>query len=170
MGVTKTVRKDDLPKLKQTIEELKSKKIKIGIFGSDDSHILMVARVQEFGCDINITPKMRAWLHYNGLHVKKGTSQIHIPERSFIRRTTQERQDELNKIIKEGLTELLTFRIDVNVFCDRVGQFLAGLTQEVLTEVSSPPNHPFTIERKKGKSNPLIDSGRLRESITWKVE
>lgn len=170
MKIKKIVKKDNMPKLMKILKEVGSKSIKIGIFGADDSHILMIARVQEFGCDITITEKMRWWLHFNGLYVKDTTTEIHIPERSFIRKTYDEKKGKIDTIVKDSLNELITFKIDINTFYDRIGTYLVGLTQETLTEVDSPPNHPFTLRRKAPKDNPLIDSGRLRESITFKVE
>ncbi len=44
-----------------------------------------IAIVQEFGCTIRVTPKMRAYLHYQGLHLKESTEFIHIPARPFLR-------------------------------------------------------------------------------------
>ncbi|MBR0096877.1 MAG: hypothetical protein IJP88_06820 [Synergistaceae bacterium] len=43
-----------------------------------------IAAVHEFGCTIKVTPKMRAYLHHNGLHLKKSTQYIHIPPRPFL--------------------------------------------------------------------------------------
>lgn len=170
MGIKKQVRTDNMKKLNQIINDLKNKKIKIGIFGSEGSDILMIAKVQEFGFDITITPKMRNWLHANGLHVKNSTTEIHIPERSFIRGSFDENKNKIDRFIKDNMEQLISFSISTNTFFDRVGQYLVGLTQEYLTELSTPPNHPFTLERKAPKSNPLISSGRMRSSITFKIE
>jgi hypothetical protein len=38
-------------------------------------------RIQEYGAVIPVTPKMRAYLHYRGLHLRKDTNQIVIPAR-----------------------------------------------------------------------------------------
>lgn len=170
MYIKKIIIKDNLKDLENIIKTLRSKTIKIGIFGADDSQLLMIAKVNEFGVDIKITPKMRRWLHVNGLHVKKSTRDIHIPERSFIRRTAAEKKNKIDEFIKQQMTELLTFQISVETFFDRVGTYLVGLTQETLTEINTPPNHPFTLERKKPKSKPLINTGRLRGAITYKIE
>lgn len=152
------------------MEQLKNKKIKIGIFGADNSKILMIATVNEFGCNITITPKMRKWLHANGLHVKDSTQTINIPERSYIRRTFTERKTEIDNQIRQGLDELFTFTIDIETFLNRVGIQLQGLTRETLTDVTNPPDHPFTLEKKKPKANPLINTGQLRQSIVYKIE
>lgn len=168
--VKKTVKTNNDAKLKEIIRILNSKKIRVGIFGTDDSEMLMIASVNEYGCDINITPKMRWWLRHNGLMVKNSTTAIHIPERSFVRKTANEKKEEMNKFIKQNLDLLFTFRIDVNTFLNKVGQYCAQLVQQTLTETTDPPNHPWTIQRKNGKDHPLIDTGHLRESITFKIE
>ena len=55
-----------------------------------------------------------------------------------------------------------------DTFFNTLGDYIAQQLQEYVTEVTTPPNHPFTIDRK-GSSHPLIDSGRLRTSITFRV-
>jgi len=52
---------------------------------------------------------------------------------------------------------------------NRVGVIAVAKVQQFMTELKSPPNAPSTI-KKKGSSNPLIDSGALRQSITSKIE
>lgn len=52
-----------------------------GIIGDEAN----IAAVHEFGCTIHVTPKMRAYLHYQGIHLKASTQYIHIPARPFLR-------------------------------------------------------------------------------------
>ena len=44
-----------------------------------------IAAVHEFGCTIGVTPKMRAYLHHQGVHLRASTQYIHIPARPFLR-------------------------------------------------------------------------------------
>ena len=44
-----------------------------------------IAAVHEFGCTIGVTPKMRAYLHHQGIHLRASTQYIHIPARPFLR-------------------------------------------------------------------------------------
>ncbi len=44
-----------------------------------------IAAVHEFGCTIQVTPKMRAYFHYQGIHLKASTQFIVIPPRPFLR-------------------------------------------------------------------------------------
>ena len=45
----------------------------------------------------------------------------------------------------------------------------AGYMQDNLTNGNWKPNAPLTIELK-GSSHPLIDTGQMRQSITYVVE
>ncbi|MBQ9565530.1 MAG: hypothetical protein IJU98_08090 [Synergistaceae bacterium] len=44
-----------------------------------------IAAVHEFGCTIPVTPKMRAYLHHEGIHLKASTQYVNIPARPFLR-------------------------------------------------------------------------------------
>lgn len=170
MRVRKKVSKDNIKRLEKILKELESKTLKVGIFGKDDSKLLMIATVNEFGCQIKVTDKMRAYLHYHGLHLKQDTEYINIPERSYMRKTFDEKKNKIDKMIQLSLKELITFQIDIDTFYNRLGTYLVSLIQETLTEVKTPPNHPYTLEQKEPKTNPLINTGRLRESISFKIE
>lgn len=167
MPVKKIIKQNNLPKLQNILAELKSKKIEVGIF-KDTPFVCMYAGVSEFGMNINITPKMRAWLHTNGLHVKDSTTAIHIPERSFIRKTANEKEDEISILLETNLNLLLTFKIDINTFFNELGQKLVDITKQTVQDTYSPANHWFTLQRKEG-THPLINTGTLLDSITFKI-
>lgn len=168
LKITKKVKVDNTKKFQEIINQLKGKTIQVGIFGSAGSDILLYAGVNEFGTDINVTPKMRAWLNYNGLHLKADTTVIHIPARSYIRKTANEKQDDMKQFIEQSLNMLFTFQIDTQAFFTRVGQYLVQITQKTILDTTQPPNHPFTIFQK-GSEHPLISSGRLLSSISYKI-
>lgn len=52
---------------------------------------------------------------------------------------------------------------------NRLGAMAQGDIQAEITSLTAPPNSAVTIERK-GSSKPLIDTGQLRASVTWKVD
>jgi hypothetical protein len=204
MTVKKTVRTDNVQRLKEVIKELKSKKIKIGIFGSAGSHILMIASVNEFGCHIAaknvqhlaipINPKAvgRGPRSFNDLFFLKDSkgdlwlcknkgkddlefyywlpTSVNIPSRSFIRGSYNANQSIMQNFIEKNLGELFNFNITVDTFCNRVGEYLAGLTRKYLTDLKEPKKHWSTLAAYPGKDNPLILTGKLRQSITFVVE
>ena len=80
--------------LNDLMEDLGEKySIRVGIIGEQayekhphtDLTFAQLGAIHEFGATINVTDKMRAYLHYNGMHLTKDTSDVIIPTRSFLR-------------------------------------------------------------------------------------
>jgi len=65
-----------------TFEVVDDDSVAIGVKKGNAGNI---AAVHEYGCTIEVTPKMRAFLHYNGIHLKEATTYINIPPRPFLR-------------------------------------------------------------------------------------
>ena len=47
----------------------------------------------ELGMIIKVTAKMRAWLHWHGIHLKPSTTHITIPKRAFLEPAAQENME-----------------------------------------------------------------------------
>lgn len=168
MGVTIKTVKNDFPKMEKELNNLNGKKVKVGVLGGGEQAWL--AAIHEYGCNIQVTPKMRAWLHANGLHLKASTTEIHIPERSFLRSgydtnigSVLDETDRLVGFVGSG-------KMSADEFCKTVGLLLADRIKEYATELDSPAKHPFTLQRNGGKANPLIDSGDMIGAISYEVE
>lgn len=93
---------------------------------------------------------------------------VTIPERSFIRSGFDERLPNIENKAIMLLKQVLLMKISVENYYDLLGDYIVGQLKGYMTELDSPPNSPVTINNK-GSSNPLIDTGRLRQSITYKV-
>ena len=65
-----------------TYQIIDSENVFIGVKKGKEVNI---AAVHEYGCTIRVTPKMRAYLHYQGVHLKPSTQMIYIPARPFLR-------------------------------------------------------------------------------------
>lgn len=93
-----------------------------------------------------------------------GTDDGHIPARPWlapgVESGTQEYIAEIASAVKEGATLDQTLEI--------IGNIAVGKVQEFMTELDSPPNAPSTIAQK-GSDNPLIDTGAMRQSVTYAV-
>lgn len=89
-----------------------------------------------------------------------------IPERPAIRIANKENEKTLLNLIKR------TVDPETMVVTPKIGGLIGanhqGATQQSITKLSSPANAPGTIKAKKS-SNPLIDDGTYRNSITFKV-
>ena len=85
-----------------------------------------------------------------------------IPARPFLDVSIAQKQGDLmarvNSDLRRGLTP--------DKAMDRLGARAVGIVQKYITDLRTPPNSPRTIARK-GSSNPLIDTGLMRQSVTY---
>ena len=160
--------RDGIKKILPELEYLASHRVEIGIFGDDDSHLLMIARVHEFGVRITVTPAMRGWFRWQGYPLSPETTEIHIPERSFMRSTFDREQDTLVATLEALYDQVLSGEINGETMLGRVGEWFKGRVQHSIRYMTDPPLSAMTIERKQS-SGPLRDTGRLSQSVTWRV-
>ena len=180
--------------LKSLIKEMsKNYSVKVGLLaengGSDEvSENLDLAglgAVQEFGARIKVTEKMRGYLGWKfGIHLKKETTEIVIPARSWLQMPLERNQDLRAKIKeKTDLTKQDRELLELTIQEYGEGGLLKDLAYAVGTSALEQiqeafqtegfgewaENRPATI-KAKGSESPLIDTGRLRKAITYKVE
>ena len=164
MGVKWKTKTDKLPEVAKTLQALQGKEVKVGALRGDHAWL---AGIHEYGLNIKVTPKMRAFLHSQGLHLRDDTEYIKIPERSFLRTGHDENVDRVLEQTGRAISLVIAGRMSIDDLLDLYGEQMATAIKTYMRDLSSPANHPFTIEQK-GSSNPLIDTGDLVESITWK--
>lgn len=157
-----------LDKLIKNAEDFAKYEINIGVI-SKDSELQMIAKVHEFGAEIPVTDKMRGWFAANGYPLKKSTTVINIPERSFLRSGKKKHQAGMISKVRSQATHVMQGNVDIDVFMKAIGDEFAGKIQSNLIELKSPPNSGMTVE-KKGSSNPLVDTGRLAGAIDSEVK
>lgn len=166
MGVTYKTVKNQFPSMIAHIEALDGRKVKVGALSGGHAWL---AGIHEYGCTIPVTDKMRAYLHSQGLHLKQSTKVIKIPERSFLRSGFDENNRRILKQTERAIAQVLDGKLSADDMLEICGQQFATAIKKYMRNLSSPANHPFTKEQK-GSSNPLIDTGGLLESITYKTE
>lgn len=88
-----------------------------------------------------------------------------IPERRWLDTGAESGTKEYLDVIREGVEDGL----DSKQIMARVGLEAEGAIKQYITDLDTPPNKPSTIKRK-GSSNPLIDTGNMRASVTSTVE
>lgn len=167
MGVVKWKTKvNKLPKVSKSVESIEGKKVKVGVFNGEHAWL---AGIHEYGCNITVTDKMRAFLHGQGLHLSPNTTVIKIPERSFIRKGHDENANRVIEQTERALGQVIAGNMSVDDMLELYGEQMATAIKTFARNLNSPANHPFTIEQK-GSSNPLVDSGDMIEHIEWKTE
>lgn len=91
----------------------------------------------------------------------------HIPARPFLRKSVDENTAEINAFLQTQKESLLQ-GMPAEQILNEIGIFQKDLIQEKITEGSFPPNAASTI-RKKGSDKPLIDTGRMRQSVNYVI-
>lgn len=137
--------------------------------------------VHEFGATIQVTDKMRAFLHSKlGIHLKASTKVIVIPARSFLTLPLTTQKKRLAKHMVEHFggegVESIEYWIATKGDLQTVAIMMGASAVETIQEAFESsgwgewaPDSAITIEQK-GSALPLVNTGSLRERITYDVE
>jgi len=120
------------------------KGVSVGIFGSENSDVVKYASKNEFG--------------------------VGVPERPFMRHTFDIEKEKISDMITKTVSGYI--KKDRNLFKSfgLIGNYIKSRIQNSITTAYqwAKPNAPLTKKLKKS-DKPLIDTGRMRASITYKV-
>lgn len=136
----------NLAKFKQLIEQIKAtgeKAVYVGfpaefnenVEGSDNFNLASLAAVLEFGNES-------------------------IPSRPFLRQTLAENQEKYTTLF----VKLFESGISIEQIYEQIALIAQGDVQQNIVNGKWTANAPSTIKRKKS-SKPLIDTGKLRQSV-----
>lgn len=136
----------NLAKIKQLIEQLKAsgeKAVYVGfpaefndkVEGSDNFNLASLAAVLEFGNE-------------------------RIPSRPFLRQTLAENQEKYTALF----VKLFESGVSIDQIYEQIALIAQGDVQQNIVNGKWTANAPSTIKRKKS-SKPLIDTGKLRQSV-----
>lgn len=109
-----------------------------------------------------------------GLINELGTGDGRIPARPFMQRGIERAKKAAAQMLISSLEKMpadlapATLKARGRAALNRVGAYVAGQIKAGIAEGGFAPNAEATIKRK-GSSKPLIDTGLLRQSITWLV-
>lgn len=92
-----------------------------------------------------------------------------IPPRPFMKQSFDKNRTQVNNFIADQYSEVLAGKKTIDGALKLVGVFFEGKVKETIANGNFAANDPKTI-RKKGSSKPLIDTGRLRQSISHEVK
>ena len=97
-----------------------------------------------------------------------GTSRG-IPERPFMRNAMRDNRKKYKDRMAIEAKAILANMTTLRQVLARLGILAQGDIQHEITALQTPPNAPATIKRK-GSSNPLIDTGEMRQAVTWIID
>lgn len=90
-----------------------------------------------------------------------------VPERSFIRNYV-DRSKQAAQALARRCAEAVAKGVPAEAALNIIGMSHASAIQEMIADGIDPPLAEETIKRK-GSSTPLIDTGQLRASVTWRI-
>ncbi len=92
-----------------------------------------------------------------------------IPERPFMRNAIRNNTGKYKSNLQKAAKAIVSGTLTLQAALSRMGIEAQGDIQDEISSLTSPPNSPVTIALK-GSSKPLIDTGAMRQSVTYKVE
>ena len=136
-------------KLRNLTKQMKDKEVRVGFDGSSGAY------------DDGVTIAMvAAWNEY-------GTE--HSPSRPFMRDTVRNGKEKIINHATNEAKKAIRGDGDINVLLNSIGAHTKGLMQQEIRNGEFAPNAPSTIA-KKGSSKPLIDTGRMRQSVVYVIK
>lgn len=102
-----------------------------------------------------------------------GLMSLNIPARPFMRQTFERINAKISELIKNQLDLVIKGSSNVKRSLGLVGEYVRSEIRRQFVVGDFEPNKPSTIKAKtvggKKGTTPLIDTGRLRASINYKV-
>lgn len=140
-----------IPELSRQLKSFDSLKMRVGVVAPSGAKVYMIAYVHEFGIDIPVTDAMRGWFLAQGMPLRKETTHIKIPERSYIRTGWDKNEASFERKAQELLDKVLQGDMKAYDAREELGRYMAERMRENVQDVG------------------LIKTGDLQESIDFKV-
>ena len=88
-----------------------------------------------------------------------------IPSRPFMRNSVDKNKPKIKKLQENALSKIFRGTASVRQSLRIIGEGMEGFIKKEIKDLKFPANKPSTIKRK-GSSNPLIDTEQMRQNIT----
>lgn len=160
-------------RITKDMREINNKKVNIGVLAnsglaSSGTSLVLIASANEFGANIPVTDKTKGWFWGQGAHINKPF--IKIPARPFMRQTfDQNYSGPVMSKIFQLRADVIQGVKTVRTALEELGVYYKGLIQRQFRKGNFTPNSELTKKLKKS-SQPLINTGRLRQSIDFEVK
>ena len=93
----------------------------------------------------------------------------HVPERSFMRTSLEVNRNKRKALNEQNLKKVLNGGMSVDAALGHLGLMASSDIKEQIKNGSYAPLKEVTTKRK-GSSKPLIDTGQMRQSVTYELE
>lgn len=96
--------------------------------------------------------------------LNEGNRARGLPPRPFMSNAISENKKTWFKVLKRDLKKR-----HVRTSINKLGTHIQNDIKTSITNLRTPPNAPRTVARK-GSTNPLIDTGHMRRSVTYNLK
>ncbi len=93
---------------------------------------------------------------------------VNIPARPFMKTAVEKSKDEILRYYQMSTKNIADGKTDANKVLTGLGELGKSKVQESIRHGDWVPNAPATIKRK-GSSKPLIDTGLMRDTVTYVI-
>ncbi|USS94003.1 hypothetical protein M8332_06870 (plasmid) [Fructilactobacillus ixorae] len=190
---------DNLGPAIEELKKLNGTNIYVGI-PWDDKHLTMIAMVNEVGATIRPKKGQFLCIPANkdmvgkspkdvkGLFRPKGKNvlalanksggikvmfilkkSVTIPPRPFLRTTMTKYAQEWSGVVQTEVQKILVGESNANQSIDTIGKRAVKEMKRTIKQFDRPPNSKLTQELK-GANNPLIDTGKMMNSVFYVAE
>jgi hypothetical protein len=97
-----------------------------------------------------------------------GSSDGHIPERSFMRSAIAQNKNQIQTMIDKLAAKVADGQMQRDRALGIIGQYIKD---RIVSKINTGPFQELaksTIDRK-GSSKPLIDTGQMKQSVDWEI-
>ena len=152
-AVSIKVRKDIYKQVKKTLLDFSKLDLLVGV---------PQEKTEREGNSEPITNAELMFIHTNGSPIKN------IPKRPTIEPTIEENKERISEMFNKTVNKILNKKGDGRADLEKIGIWTVNKIKAKFGSDDLIPNAPATIA-KKGSDRPLIDTGQLRNSITYVI-
>ena len=160
----------------EKIKHLNDLQLKVGFLDSksesypDGTSVVAVAAQNEFGAVVKVSDAWRARAKKRGVELPEYWK---ITERPFFRTAMDKNQAKYGRLMKSYLNGTgMAAGKDADTFLRMLGSVMEDdIRKSIDSDVwgDTKPNHPLVIHIKES-SHPLIDTGHMRQSVSYEVK
>lgn len=93
---------------------------------------------------------------------------VNIPERPFMSNAFDDNRAKYIEALRISAAKVMRGEVQVGEVAAKLGIVFADDIRQEIVDLDSPANAPSTVA-KKGSSNPLIDTGEMKNAVTYQT-
>lgn len=149
---------------------LKAVKERVKTPGTVDVGIIDAgAHKDEEGKAQEITVAEIGFINEFGAVIPGPEKDIIIPERPFFRSTLKEERKNIISLQRKLVSKILSGDTTTEKALGLIGEYVANKVADKIEDLKEPENADTTKAAKFPRTNPLVDTGQLKNSIIYEV-